>query len=157
VALFGNKPDSKAPDAPAPRPHPAPAPSASHAAAHPPVPKTPGAACVIGANTTIKGEISGDDDLVIEGRVEGDVRAGRELRIAQSGSVKATVHARSIVIAGEVVGDCVASTRVEILPTGRLSGNIRAPKVVIAEGAVFRGNSDMSPREGDRLEKVATS
>src|SRR3989304_4908220 len=50
-------------------------------------------------------------------------------------------------IKGEVAGDCNASARVEVQATGRLTGNIRAPRIVIAEGAMFRGNSDMS---GDR-------
>jgi cytoskeletal protein CcmA (bactofilin family) len=62
--------------------------------------------------------------------------------------VRATVHAAAVVVSGELVGDCTASNRVEIQATGRLMGNIRAPKIVIAEGAVFRGNSDMSsPRD----------
>jgi cytoskeletal protein CcmA (bactofilin family) len=106
--------------------------------------------CVLGANTTIKGEILGDEDVVIEGTVEGHIRIGRELRVGQGGKVKATVSAASVVVSGELQGDCEAQTRVEIQATGRLIGNIRAPKIVIAEGAVFRGNSDMSGRKDDR-------
>jgi cytoskeletal protein CcmA (bactofilin family) len=49
-----------------------------------------------------------------------------------------------------VLGDCIAAVRVDIQATGRLTGNIRAPKIVIAEGAVFRGNSDMSSPKGER-------
>jgi cytoskeletal protein CcmA (bactofilin family) len=106
--------------------------------------------CVLGANTTIKGEILGDEDVVIEGTVEGQIRIGRELRVGQGGKVRATVSAASVVVSGELQGDCEAQTRVEIQATGRLIGNIRAPKIVIAEGAVFRGNSDMSGRKDDR-------
>jgi cytoskeletal protein CcmA (bactofilin family) len=63
------------------------------------------------------------------------------------------VEAQSIIVSGELIGDCLATSRVEIQSTGRLTGNIRAPKIVIAEGAMFRGNSDMSARKDDK--KVA--
>lgn len=162
MGIFGkptdNKPEPPAAAPGAPRPAVPPPPAAAPAAvtAHHPTPAaaTPGAPvrtvsptlCVLGANTTIKGEILGDEDVVIEGTVEGSIRIGRELRIGQGGKVKATVSAQSVVVSGEMQGDCEAHSRVEIQATGRLIGNIRAPKIVIAEGAVFRGNSDMSGR-----------
>jgi cytoskeletal protein CcmA (bactofilin family) len=139
MGLFG-KTDSKPGVAP---PRSAAPPPASAA----PPPKPPaGAACVIGAKTLVKGEISGTETVVVEGSVEGTVRLTGELRVAAGGSVKATVSAQSILVAGEVVGDCHATQRVEIEASGRLTGNIRSPRVVIVEGATFRGNSDMSPR-----------
>jgi cytoskeletal protein CcmA (bactofilin family) len=107
---------------------------------------------VIGAKTKIKGELAGDEDVIVEGQVEGEVRLTKDLRVAQSGLVKATIQAQSVIISGEVVGDCNANARVEVQATGRLTGNIRAPRIVIAEGAMFRGNSDMS---GDRKDKPA--
>lgn len=158
MGIFGKPTDNKPADPPAPpapgappRPAAAPAPPpAAHAsgpaAAAAPVRTVSPTLCVLGANTTIKGEILGDEDVVIEGTVEGSIRIGRELRIGQGGKVKATVSAQSVVVSGEMQGDCEAHTRVEIQATGRLIGNIRAPKIVIAEGAVFRGNSDMSGR-----------
>jgi cytoskeletal protein CcmA (bactofilin family) len=169
MGIFG-KPDNKpgdppgaAPAPPRPMAPPGPPAPATHAAAH--APATTAAApvrtvsptlCVLGANTTVKGEILGDEDVVIEGTVEGQIRIGRELRIGQGGKVRATVSAQSVVVSGEMQGDCEAHTRVEIQSTGRLIGNIRAPKIVIAEGAVFRGNSDMSGR-GDRKDRAANS
>jgi cytoskeletal protein CcmA (bactofilin family) len=158
MGIFGkpeNKPAEPQPSAPqaAPRPAAAPAPSpAPQAQAAPggPVRTVSPTLCVLGANTTIKGEILGDEDVVIEGTVEGQIRIGRELRVGQGGKVRATVSAASVVVSGELQGDCEAQTRVEIQATGRLIGNIRAPKIVIAEGAVFRGNSDMSGRKDDR-------
>jgi cytoskeletal protein CcmA (bactofilin family) len=139
-------PQPPRPAAPAPAPVHAPTPAASSG----PVRTVSPTLCVLGANTTIKGEILGDEDVVIEGTVEGHIRIGRELRVGQGGKVKATVSAASVVVSGELQGDCEAQTRVEIQATGRLIGNIRAPKIVIAEGAVFRGNSDMSGRKDDR-------
>ena len=101
-------------------------------------------ACVIGAQTRIKGELTGDEDVVVEGRVDGEIRIQRDLRIAPGGTVRAGVAARSVVVSGELHGDCSAQQRVEIQASGKLIGNIKAPRIVVAEGAVFRGNSDMS-------------
>jgi cytoskeletal protein CcmA (bactofilin family) len=111
---------------------------------------------VVGANITVKGEITGDEDLLVEGTVEGQIHVSRELRVGPRGKVRANVTAQSVVVSGELVGDCEATGRVEIQATGRLMGNIRAPRVVIAEGAVFRGNSDMSGRS-ERKDRVAIS
>ena len=144
MGIFGKEPDGK----PAPAQTPAPRP-ASPSAPSPQVARTAGSACVIGSKTTVKGEITGDEDVLVEGAVEGQVRISRDLRIAASGSVRANIEANSVIVSGEVLGDVTAAVRVDIQATGRLTGNIRAPKIVIAEGAVFRGNSDMSPRQGE--------
>jgi cytoskeletal protein CcmA (bactofilin family) len=96
----------------------------------------------------VKGEVSGDEDVLVEGLVEGQVRISRDLRVGSGGTVRAKVEAQSVVIAGEVVGDCAATGRIEIQPTGKLTGNIKAPRLIIAEGAMFRGTSDMSGRKG---------
>jgi cytoskeletal protein CcmA (bactofilin family) len=169
MGIFGKPTDNKPADpgaspAPTQQPRPMTPPAAPAAAPHQPAPAGTAAPvrtvsptlCVLGANTTIKGEILGDEDVVIEGTVEGQIRIGRELRIGQGGKVRATVSAQSVVVSGEMQGDCEAHTRVEIQATGRLIGNIRAPKIVIAEGAVFRGNSDMSGRS-DRKDRAANS
>jgi len=112
---------------------------------------------VVGAKTVVKGEIGGEEDVIVEGSVEGQVRIAKDLRVAQSGSVKANVSAQSVIVAGELLGDCHAAHKVEITSTGRVTGNIRAPKIVIAEGAVFKGNSDMSGRKEERKEQTAAS
>ena len=153
MGIFG-KPDEKPAAAPTPapvrpagpipsseRPAPAPAPRGAGAAA----PVASSSVCVIGPKTVVKGEISGEEDVIVEGSVEGQIKISRDLRIGPNGVVKATIEAQSIVVSGEVHGDCTAATKVEIQSTGRLVGNIRAPRIMIAEGAVFRGNSDMSP------------
>ena len=102
--------------------------------------------CVVGAKTTIKGEISGDEDILVEGIVEGQIHITKDLRVGPGGMVKAKVEAQCVVVSGQLLGDCQATHRVEIQATGKLVGNIRAPRVVIAEGASFKGNSDMSGR-----------
>jgi len=144
MGIFGKPPDAKPGDS-APRPPvPTPAPGASR-----PLP------CVIGSKTVLKGEVTGDEDVVVEGTVEGEIRIAKDLHVAATGLVKATVTARTIVVSGEIVGDCQASNKVEIQATGRLTGNIRAPKIVIVEGAVFKGNSDMSGRKDERREHAS--
>jgi cytoskeletal protein CcmA (bactofilin family) len=105
----------------------------------------------------VKGEVTGDEDVTVEGTLEGQVRIARDLRVAPGGTVRATVEAQTVVVSGELVGDCTAVQRVEIQSSGRLTGNIRAPRIVIAEGALFKGNSDMSGRKEDRKDKAAAS
>ena len=99
---------------------------------------------VIGPHIRIQGELLGDEDVLVEGRVEGRVHIAREFRVAPGGVVIADVHAATVVIAGQVNGDVSATERVEILPSGSLEGNIRAPKVAVGDGARFKGSVDMS-------------
>lgn len=102
----------------------------------------------VGPKVAVQGELSAEEDVVFDGRLEGRVTAGQEFRVGPNGRVRAHVTARVVVIAGRVVGDVVAAERVEILPTGVLEGNIRAPRIVISEGAQFRGSVDMGGRAG---------
>jgi len=146
MSLFG-KPDTKPAEPPPPPPRPSVAPA-------PPVARPSSSACVIGPKIKIVGELSGDEDVLVEGQIGGEIRITRDLRVGAGGVVKAKVAAQSIIVSGEIVGDCEASGRVELQSTGKLTGNIRAPKIVIAEGAMFRGNSDMSGRKDERKEKV---
>jgi cytoskeletal protein CcmA (bactofilin family) len=143
MGIFGK--DQKPAETPRPStPTPAPAPAPAHRPAPAAAPAT---ACLIGPKTRVKGELTGDENVVVEGQVEGSIRITRDLTVGPGGTVKATVSAQSIVVAGEIVGDCQATQKVQIEATGRLTGNIRSPRVVIVEGATFRGNSDMSPRK----------
>lgn len=147
MGIFGKGPETKSAETAAHKPVvPSPGPGAAR-----------GTPCVVGAKTVVKGEIGGEEDVVVEGSVEGQVRIAKDLRVAAGGSVKANVSAHSVIVAGELLGDCHASHKVEITATGRLTGNIRAPKIVIAEGAVFKGNSDMSGRKDERKEQTAAS
>jgi cytoskeletal protein CcmA (bactofilin family) len=155
MSLFGKSAEpTKRPDSRTPPPKSASGPTSITSPAAPAAVASRAASttpCVIGAKTTVKGDLLGDEDVQVEGTVEGQIRITRDVRVGPTGVVRATVDAVSVVISGELVGDCSATNRVEIQSTGRLTGNIRAPKIVIAEGAVFRGNSDMSAsRSGDR-------
>ena len=98
----------------------------------------------IGAQMRFQGELLGDEDVLVEGRVEGRVKISRAFRVGPQGVVMAEVAAATVAIAGRVVGNVSADERVELLPTGILEGNIQAPRIVIGEGARFTGRIDMS-------------
>jgi len=153
MGIFGKNDSSRPPEPPPTRPV-APVLHASAPAAHAAPPVAPAVQrsgpCVIGSKVQLKGELHGAEAVLVEGTVEGSIRLTAELRIAPGGTVKADVSAHTVVVAGEVVGDCQATERVVLESTDRLVGNIRAPRIVIAEGASFRGTSDMSARAGDK-------
>ena len=132
MGLFG-KPDPR----PAQEPAIAPPPAA------PPKPALKGT--VLGEKTRYVGRIDTDEPLLILGQVDGEVKSSNEVQIGETGDVKATILARSIVISGRVTGECTASDRLEITASGRLSGAFKAPRVAIADGAEFKGTSQMGP------------
>ncbi len=100
-------------------------------------------ACVIGPQTAVRGSLSGQEDLVIEGRVEGSVSLAGHLIIADSGDVEADLDIESIAVLGQVRGDIVASRSITIEKGARVSGNVRAPRVIINDGAHFDGAVEM--------------
>jgi cytoskeletal protein CcmA (bactofilin family) len=107
---------------------------------------------IIGPSIHIKGELIGNEDLVIEGRVEGVVRLrDHHLTIGKSAHIQATVEAKSIRIEGTVNGDVIAGERLEVANGGTLNGDIISPRIAIADGARFKGSVDMeknTPRTG---------
>lgn len=105
---------------------------------------------MIGPNTKINGELSGDEDIVVDGRVEGKVVLKKQLTVGPTGHVHADVVAKNVLIAGKLVGNVQAEEKVEIVATGSLEGNIRAAKIVIAEGAQFKGSVEMASGSSPR-------
>ena len=106
----------------------------------------------IGKSVVIKGELTGSEDLTIEGHVEGKIELRQNvLTIGPNGKIKAQVFAKSVVILGEVTGNVTASEKVDLRDNGSVDGDIAAPRVAIAEGAHFRGSIDMQ-RTGSKAE-----
>jgi cytoskeletal protein CcmA (bactofilin family) len=102
----------------------------------------------IGKSVVIKGELSGSEDLTIEGHVEGRIDLKENvLTIGPNGKIKAEVFAKAVVVLGEVTGNVTASEKVDIRDNGSVDGDIASPRVAIAEGAHFRGSVDMQ-RQG---------
>jgi len=110
----------------------------------------------IGRATTITGNIVADEDLEIQGVVEGSVRlANHQVTIGAEGHVKASVDAEMVMVYGRITGDVVASDVVEIEKGGIVGGDIRAPRIVMHDGAIVVGSLDMSaalPNGGSNFE-----
>jgi cytoskeletal protein CcmA (bactofilin family) len=110
----------------------------------------------IGKSVVIKGELSGSEDLAIEGQVEGKIELRQNvLTIGPNGKIKAQIFAKQVVVLGEVVGNVTASEKVDIRDNGSVDGDLTSPRVAIAEGAHFRGSIDMQ-RGGGPEGKPAT-
>jgi cytoskeletal protein CcmA (bactofilin family) len=98
---------------------------------------------VLGPTLEIEGEIEGNEDLVIQGSVNGKIKSKKSLTVDQSGNVTAQIETQSLAVSGKLTGNVQASDRVEIRKEGRMVGDIKAPRVVIADGAKFKGNIEM--------------
>lgn len=111
-------------------------------------PVSSGKMAVIGPGIHINGDISGDENLLVEGKVEGKIRLGQNhVEVGQSGTVKADITAKVIKIAGEVRGDLNGTEKVVISRSGNVHGNIVAPRMTLEDGAIFKGSIDMDPGE----------
>jgi cytoskeletal protein CcmA (bactofilin family) len=109
--------------------------------------RSSGGGAVIGESIRIEGEIRGDEDLLIEGEVDGRVNLEKNsVTIGKSGRVKADVHGRNITVDGKVQGNLFADEQVVVRESGEVRGNITAPRVSLEDGAKFKGAIDMEPK-----------
>ena len=98
----------------------------------------------IGPSVAIKGELSGSEDLYIDGHVEGNIELpGSNLMVGPNGRVRAGIRARGVIIEGKVDGDIEATERVELRKTAVLMGSIVTQRVSIEDGAYFKGGVDV--------------
>ena len=105
-------------------------------------------AMAIGASICIKGDVTGDEDLIIQGHVEGTINLkGHNVTINKSAKVKANIEANQIIVEGELAGDMNGDEKVIIRETGNVYGNIIAPRVTLEDGAMFKGSIEMEPRQ----------
>lgn len=103
---------------------------------------------MIGASIKIKGTITGEEDLLVQGKVEGTIDLkDHEVSVGPTGQVTANIKANTIRIDGEVTGDISGSEKVVISKSGNVRGNIVAPRVTLEDGAIFKGSIDMDPGE----------
>ncbi len=114
---------------------------------------------VIGPGARVKGRIFGDEDLDIEGRVEGEVQVGGDVLIEATGLVAANVSASVITVRGAVRGDLVAREAVRLEDGARVVGDLRAPRIAIAPGALVRGHvqTGSAPAETPAARRVAAA
>jgi cytoskeletal protein CcmA (bactofilin family) len=106
----------------------------------------------IGKSIVIKGEVSGSEDLTIEGQIEGKIELRDHiLTVGSTGRVQAHIVAKAIVVHGQVTGNLTAAEKIEIRENGAVEGDIVAPRVAIADGAKFRGSIDMRSDEPSKV------
>jgi cytoskeletal protein CcmA (bactofilin family) len=125
---------------PPPQAQPAPAPRN-------PVPQTKEHA-VIGPTISIKGDLAGEEDLLIEGRLEGKIEMRRHsVTIGKRGHIKADIYGKTITVEGTVEGNLFGEEQLIVRQSGTVRGNIVSPRVALEDGSNFKGNIDMSPKE----------
>jgi cytoskeletal protein CcmA (bactofilin family) len=107
-----------------------------------------GEPATIGKGLIIKGEITGVDSLMIEGRVEGSIHLGdNRVTVGRNGHAAANITAREIVVMGKVRGNITATDRVDIRAEGAVIGDLSAPRISIEDGAFFKGGIDIRKDE----------
>jgi len=99
---------------------------------------------VMGRSMVLRGDLSGKEDLLIEGQFEGTLNLPEHcVTVGANGEVKAEVHARQVVILGSVTGNIAARERIEIRKTGKVMGDLVAAAIAIEDGAFFKGSIDI--------------
>src|SRR5438445_5645449 len=104
-------------------------------------------ASVLGPTLFFKGDLTAEEDLLIQGRVEGSITHTQRLTVGPQGTVKANIRAQTIVVEGTVDGDLQADKSVFVKQGAKVIGNIFAPTVSILEGAAFSGRIDMDVKK----------
>lgn len=120
---------------------------------------------VLGPTLRFKGELEAEEDLLIEGRIEGSIRHSERVTIGRFANVKAEVHAKTIIVQGTIEGDLHAAAAVNITESGTLRGDVHAPSFTVVAGARFSGNvvkvaapaSEAAPTSTDSTEAVVPS
>lgn len=102
-----------------------------------------GNSSVLGPTLKFKGELTADEDLLIQGRIEGSIKHSSSLTIGENGQVKANVSAEYIAVEGRVQGDLRGTKCIKIRESANVKGNLVSPNVSLVEGATFNGNIDM--------------
>lgn len=101
----------------------------------------------LGQSITVTGNLQCDEDLVIQGRVKGDVTVrGGALTIDEAARLESDVRGPRVVIRGYLKGNVQASERIELHATANVTGSLSANRVVVADGATFHGGIDMGQR-----------
>jgi cytoskeletal protein CcmA (bactofilin family) len=103
----------------------------------------------IGKSVVIKGELSGSEDLYVDGSVEGNIELrNNSLTVGPNGKVKANVSAKSVVIQGRLEGSVSASDRVELRKSAVVTGDVTTQRIAIEEGAFLKGKIDIQKEAG---------
>lgn len=114
-------------------------------------PTAVGERAVLGSSISVSGELSGGEDLLVQGKVDGKIDlAQHTVTIGRSGRVAADVYAKVIHVEGEVKGNLFGSEQILVHKTGSVHGNLASPRVALEDGCKFKGNIDMDPQAAER-------
>ncbi|NIR32167.1 MAG: polymer-forming cytoskeletal protein [Gammaproteobacteria bacterium] len=108
---------------------------------------------MIGTSISIRGDVAGEEDLIVQGRVEGTIKLPQNsVTVGKDGQIKANIHAKAIEVEGRMEGDLQADEQVVVRRSARVEGNISAPRVALEDGCKFRGSveMDMGPAAEER-------
>ena len=112
--------------------------------------RSSGAPAVIGKGVSIKGQIFSNEDLVIDGEIEGTVEAhDHRVTVGPNGRVQAGIKSREIVAQGTIHGNVEATDKIDIKKDARLVGDIKTARIVIEDGAYFKGSIDITKNEAE--------
>ena len=114
-------------------------------------------ASVLGPTLKFKGDLTANEDLLIQGKVEGSIKHTSNLTIGEEGKVKANINAEFICVEGKVSGDLYGSKSVVVTATADIEGNIHSPTVSLLEGSTFNGKIDMTGKEQPQAETPKVS
>lgn len=110
---------------------------------------------MIGPTILVKGDLTGEEDLIIDGRVEGRIELRKHnITVGKSGRVKADLYGKVITVEGEVHGNLYGDEQLVLRQSSTVRGNILAPRVVLEDGANFKGSIDMSPKEAAQRDQT---
>lgn len=110
---------------------------------------------VIGPSIRIKGELSGDEDVLIQGQVEGRIELKKNnVTVGKNGQIKADIYGKIVSVEGEVQGNLFSDEKIILRQSGVVRGNLKAPRVHLEDGAKFKGSIDMES-SGDKQRSLA--
>lgn len=103
---------------------------------------------VIGSTISIHGDLVGEEDLLIEGKLEGKIECHRHsVTVGKNGRIKGDIYGKIITVEGNVEGNLFGDEQLRVRQSGTVRGNIVAPRVALEDGANFKGSIDMSPKD----------
>lgn len=113
--------------------------------------RRPRESATIGASIRIKGDLSGDEDLLIQGQIRGKIKLqSHNVTVGPSGRVQADIRGKTIRVEGEVDGNLYGEEEIVIRASGRVQGNLQAPRVTLENGSNFKGSIDMDAGDKQR-------
>lgn len=117
-------------------------------------PSPSGQGTVVGANVKLIGTLQDANDIVIHGRIEGEVISNQSISITETAYVKGPISADIVTVAGKVRGAITATGKLELLPTGKVFGSVTCKDLSIRSGAIFIGKSTMPENEKEEVGEI---